>query len=49
MNKQKAGQLAALVLCAAFTGPAAAQTIAMETAGASSVLGLMPQGMAAAW
>ncbi len=49
MMKQQAQLLAALALCSAFAAPAAAQTIAMETAAASSVLGLMPQGMAPAW
>ena len=48
MMKQQAQLLAALALCSAFAAPAAAQTIAMETAAASSVLGLMPQGMAPA-
>ena len=49
MNTLKTAQLAALAICASLTLPVAAQTIAMETAGAGSVLGLMPQGMAPDW
>jgi hypothetical protein len=49
MNTLKTAQLAALAICVSLTLPVAAQTIAMETAGAGSVLGLMPQGMAPDW